>query len=301
MSLKDWGLALLIVLAWGVNFVVIRFGLDGLPPMLLGALRFLLVALPAVFFIKPPKLPFKWLLAYGVTISLGQFALLFSAMNLGMPAGLASLVLQSQMLFTLFFASIFLGEKWKIPQVLALILAGAGLFILASQTDASQMTFIGFALTIAAASAWGLGNIINRKIGQLGNVNLMSLVIWAALIPPIPFLGLSYLMEGPELILSSLMHIDATSIAALLYLALIATIFGYGSWAYLMKHYPASQVAPLTLLVPIVGLITAWLLLDEGLNGIQLAGICLMMLGLVINVFGQQIINKLKRPAPLSR
>ncbi len=295
MSLKDWGLALLIVLAWGVNFVVIRFGLDGLPPMLLGALRFLLVALPAVFFIKPPKLPFKWLLAYGVTISLGQFALLFSAMNLGMPAGLASLVLQSQMLFTLFFASIFLGEKWKIPQVLALILAGAGLFILASQTDASQMTFIGFALTIAAASAWGLGNIINRKIGQLGNVNLMSLVIWAALIPPIPFLGLSYLMEGPELILSSLMHIDATSIAALLYLALIATIFGYGSWAYLMKHYPASQVAPLTLLVPIVGLITAWLLLDEGLNTIQIVGICLMMLGLAINVFGHSLMIRLKQ------
>lgn len=295
MSLKDWGLALLIVLAWGVNFVVIRFGLDGLPPMLLGALRFLLVALPAVFFIKPPKLPFKWLLAYGVTISLGQFALLFSAMNLGMPAGLASLVLQSQMLFTLFFASIFLGEKWKIPQVLALIFAGAGLFILASQTDASQMTFIGFALTIAAASAWGLGNIINRKIGQLGNVNLMSLVIWAALIPPIPFLGLSYLMEGPELILSSLMHIDATSIAALLYLALIATIFGYGSWAYLMKHYPASQVAPLTLLVPIVGLITAWLLLDEGLNTIQIVGICLMMLGLAINVFGHSLMIRLKQ------
>jgi O-acetylserine/cysteine efflux transporter len=199
------------------------------------------------------------------------------------------------MLFTLFFASIFLGEKWKIPQVLALILAGAGLSILASQTDASQMTFIGFALTIAAASAWGLGNIINRKIGQLGNVNLMSLVIWAALIPPIPFLGLSYLMEGPELILSSLMHIDATSIAALLYLALIATIFGYGSWAYLMKHYPASQVAPLTLLVPIVGLITAWLLLDEGLNTIQIVGICLMMLGLAINVFGHSLMIRLKQ------
>lgn len=295
MSLKDWGLALLIVLAWGVNFVVIRFGLDGLPPMLLGALRFLLVALPAVFFIKPPKLPFKWLLAYGVTISLGQFALLFSAMNLGMPAGLASLVLQSQMLFTLFFASIFLGEKWKIPQVLALILAGAGLFILASQTDASQMTFIGFALTIAAASAWGLGNIINRKISQLGHVNLMSLVIWAALIPPIPFLCLSYLMEGPELILSSLIHIDIKSIAALLYLALVATVFGYSSWAYLMKHYPASQVAPLTLLVPIVGLITAWLLLDEGLNALQVMGIVLMMLGLAINVFGHLLINKLKQ------
>lgn len=289
MSIRHWGLALLIVLAWGINFVIIRFGLDELPPMLLGALRFALVAFPALLFIKPPKLPLKWLLAYGATISLGQFALLFSAMYVGMPAGLASLVLQSQMLFTMIFALVLLGERWHLPQLLSLIVASTGLTLLATKTPAAEMTLLGFLLTIAAAASWGLGNIVNRRIGQLGGVDLLSLVVWGALVPPIPFLLLSYWLEGPELMLSSLSQMGLKSVGALLYLALVATLFGYGSWAFLMRHYPASTVAPLTLLVPVVGLVTAWLVLDEGLSPIQLGGIALILLGLMINVFGDRL------------
>jgi O-acetylserine/cysteine efflux transporter len=288
MSLQHWGLALLIVLGWGVNFVVIRFGLDELPPMLLGALRFALVAFPAVLFIRPPQLPIRWVIAYGATISLGQFALLFSAMYLGMPAGLASLVLQSQMLFTMIFSLLLLGERWRLPQLLSLLVAATGLVLLASTTPAEEMTLIGFLLTIAAAASWGLGNIVNRHIGQLGQVDLMSLVVWGALVPPLPFLLLSLWLEGPALIVASLSGMGLKSVAALLYLALIATLFGYGSWAFLMRHYPASTVAPLTLLVPVVGLITAWLMLGEGLYPVQMAGIVLILSGLMINVFGDR-------------
>ncbi|WP_421867695.1 EamA family transporter [Motiliproteus sp.] len=291
MSHRDWGLALLVVLAWGINFVVIKWGLDELPPMLLGALRFALVAFPAILFIRPPKLPLKWLLAYGLTISFGQFALLFSAMHLGMPAGLASLVLQSQAIFTLFFALLFLGERWQAQQVVALLVAGIGLVILALQSGSGNMTLIGFTLTLAAAACWGMGNIINRKIGQLGSVNLLSLVAWSALIPPIPFLLLSYWFEGPQLISQSLANMGIKSVLAVIYLAAVATLFGYSSWAYLLKHHPASQVAPLTLLVPVVGLISAWLLLGETLNLIKAAGIALIMTGLLINVFGRRLLN----------
>ncbi|MEH6470725.1 MAG: EamA family transporter [Halopseudomonas sp.] len=293
MNRKDWGLALLVILAWGVNFVVIKWGLDELPPMLLGALRFGLVAFPAVLFIRPPKLPLKWLFAYGATISFGQFALLFSAMHVGMPAGLASLVLQAQAIFTLVFALIFLGERWHSAQIVALMIAAAGLALLANQSQDSTMTVIGFMLTIAAAAAWGLGNIINRQIGQLGSVNLLSLVVWSALIPPLPFMLLSYWLEGPELILSSLSQIGIKSILAVAYLAFVATIFGYSSWAYLLKHHPASQIAPLTLMVPVVGLVTAWLLLGETLNPLQALGICLVMLGLLVNVFGRLLFQRI--------
>ncbi len=293
MRNKDWGLAALVILAWGVNFVVIKWGLDELPPMLLGALRFLLVAFPCVFFISPPKLPLKWILAYGFTISLGQFALLFSAMHLGMPAGLASLVLQAQAIFTLIFALIFLGERWKLQQVIALLIAAAGLTLLALQSPSSSMTLIGFILTIAAAASWGLGNIINRQIGQYGSVNLFSLVVWSALIPPIPFLLLSYWLEGPELMMHSLSNMGYQSMLAILYLAAIATLFGYSSWAYLLKHYPVSEVAPLTLLVPVVGLITAWILLGETLTAWQGVGIVLVMAGLLVNSFGHRLISRL--------
>tara|TARA_R110001583_G_scaffold29807_4_gene103827 strand:+ start:6705 stop:7592 length:888 start_codon:yes stop_codon:yes gene_type:complete len=292
MSTKDRMLALLIILAWGVNFVVIRWGLDELPPMLLGALRFSLVAFPAVLFIRPPKLPLKWLLAYGSTISLGQFALLFSAMHAGMPAGLASLVLQAQAIFTLIFALIFLGEHWHKMQLVALLIAASGLALLASKTADNSSTAIGFLLTLAAAAAWGLGNIINRKIGQLGSVNLLSLVVWSALIPPLPFILLSYWLEGPELIYNSLSQMGPKSMLAVLYLAGVATIFGYSSWAHLLRHYPASQVAPLTLMVPVVGLITAWLALGETLGLWQLVGIVLVMLGLLVNTFGAKLFNQ---------
>lgn len=289
MSITHWGLALLIVLGWGLNFVVIRFGLDELTPMLLGGLRFLVVAFPAVLFIKPPKMPLKWLLGYGLTISFGQFALLFTAMHLGMPAGLASLVLQSQMLFTMIFALLLLGERWHLPQLISLVVASIGLVFLASATPASEMTLIGFLLTIAAAASWGLGNIFTRRIGQMGDVNLMSVVVWGSLIPPIPFFLLSWWLEGPEMISQSLASVGWKSVGVLVYLATVATLFGYGCWSFLMSRYPASTVAPLTLLVPVVGLLAAWVVLGEALSLAQGVGIVLILLGLMINVFGQRL------------
>lgn len=270
---------------------MIRWGLEELPPLLMGALRFLFVAFPAIFFVARPKLPFKWLFAYAITISFGQFALLFSAMYLGMPAGLASVVLQAQALFTLIFAMLFLGEHLRIVQCLSLGVALMGLVLLGSEVGGC-MTILGFMLTIAAASTWGLGNIINRQIAQHHSVNLVSLVVWAGLIPPIPFMLMSLWFEGPELIVHSLNNMGWQSVGVLAYLSLIASVFGYGGWAYLLKHNPASQVAPLTLLVPGVGLLSAWLILGEQLTLVQILGICVLMLGLMINVFGGRLIQR---------
>ncbi len=294
MSIAHWGLALLIVIGWGLNFVVIRFGLDELSPMLLGGLRFLVVAFPAMLFIQPPKIPLKLLIAYGATISLGQFALLFTAMHLGMPAGLASLVLQSQMLFTMIFALLLLGERWHLPQLISLVVASIGLVFLASATPASEMTLIGFMLTIAAAASWGIGNIVTRRIGQLEGVNLMSVVVWGSLIPPLPFFLLSWWLEGTDVIAASIDSVGWKSVGSLVYLAVVATLFGYGSWSFLMSRYPASTVAPLTLLVPVVGLLAAWMVLGEALSLSQGVGIVLILFGLMINVFGQRLRLKLQ-------
>ncbi len=297
MNRKAWTLALLVILAWGCNFIFIRWGLDELPPMLLGALRFICVAFPAILFVRKPDLPWRWLFAYGITISFGQFALLFSAMYVGMPAGIASLVLQAQAIFTLIFALMFLGERWQPQQLWALLIAGTGLGVLASQASPGSMTLAGFGLTLAAAASWGAGNIINRHIGSRGSVNLMGLVIWGALIPPLPFMLLSYFLEGPELIMSSLAGMGIKSLASLSYLALAATIFGYSTWGWLLQHHPASRIAPLTLLVPIVGLLCAWLILDESLLAVQVVGILLVMLGLLVNSFGRRWLQKPKRSA----
>ena len=288
MAPKDLLLALVVVIAWGINFVVIKVGLHGVPPMLLGALRFTLAAVPAVFFVRRPQMPWRWLLAYGATISFGQFAFLFSAMYVGMPAGLASLVLQAQAFFTLIFAGLFLHERFRVPNVIGLAIASGGLAVIGMQ-GGHAMTLAGFVLTLCAAGSWALGNIVTKKVGK---VDLVGLVVWGSLIPPLPFLALSYAFEGPQRIAAALSGIGATSIFAVVYLAFIATLLGYGLWSRLLSRYPASQVAPFSLLVPIVGLASASVFLDEHLTTPQIAGAALVMVGLAVNVFGGWFVRR---------
>ncbi|WP_191831618.1 EamA family transporter [Pseudomonas fluorescens] len=286
MPLKDLLLALVVIVVWGVNFVVIKVGLDGLPPMLLGALRFALVAFPAMLLVKRPQLPWCWLIAYGATISLGQFAFLFEAMNNGMPPGLASLVLQSQAFFTLFFAAVFLGERLRVASVLGLLVAAGGLALIGSENGAS-VPFFALLLTLCAASMWAMGNIITRRFG---NIDLVALVIWGGLIPPLPFFALSWWLEGPALIESALRGIGWSSILSLAYLAFVATMLGYSLWGQLLSRYPAGKVAPFSLLVPVVGLSSSALLLGERLTPMQGWGALLVMAGLLINVFGPRLL-----------
>tara|TARA_Y100001951_G_scaffold67635_2_gene54588 strand:+ start:11366 stop:12259 length:894 start_codon:yes stop_codon:yes gene_type:complete len=294
MSPKDLLLALLVIVVWGLNFVVIKVGLHGMPPMLMGALRFMLAAFPAILFVRRPQVPLRWMLAYGMTISLGQFAFLFYAMYVGMPAGLASLVLQSQAFFTLFFAALFLGERLRGSNLFGLLVAASGLALIGLQ-GGQAMTLAGFALTIAAASMWALGNVVTRRLGK---VNLVGLVVWGSLIPPLPFLALSFWLEGPELILHSLQSISLDSILVLAYLAFGATILGYGLWSRLLSRYPASQVAPFSLLVPVVGISSSALLLGERLGSLQMAGALLVMAGLLINVWGGRLLDSWRQRAP---
>lgn len=262
MAPKDLLLALVVILAWGVNFVVIKVGLHGMPPMLLGALRFTLAAVPAVFFVKRPQISWRLLVLYGATIQLGQFVFLFTGMYVGMPAGLASLVLQSQAFFTLVFAMLFLGERLRVQNLVGLAVAAAGLVLIASQ-GGRAMTLAGFLLTIGAAAMWALGNILTKKVGQ---ADLVSLVVWASLVPPVPFFLLSLWFEGPQRIESALASLTGASIFAVVYIAFVATLLGYGLWSRLLSRYPAAQVAQFSLLVPIVGLASSALLLDEHLT-----------------------------------
>ncbi|WP_438467465.1 EamA family transporter [Marinomonas sp. PE14-40] len=293
MTNKDILLALAIIFIWGFNFVVIAWGIEGIPPLLLGGLRFLLVALVGSLFFKRPKTPIKWWFAYALPISFLQFAFLFSAMDNGMPAGLASLALQSQALFTLVFAMLFLKENIKGFQVLAIFIAALGLIFIAQSHDSQTMTVLGFALTLAGAASWAMGNIANKTISQKGYAANVNLIIWSAWIPPIPFFIASYFIEGPDLIIDSLSNFGLQSAISLIYLSVLATVVGYGLWSYLLKKYPAAQVAPLTLGVPVVGLSSAALILNESINQTQWIGISLVVTGLLVNTFGAKLLGSL--------
>ena len=295
MRPKDLALALLVIGVWGVNFAVIKVGVVGVPPMLLGALRFMLAAFPALLFFKAPRVPLRWYLAYGLTISLGQFAFLFSAIHVGMPSGLASLVLQSQSFFTLLLASWWLREQWQAHQMAGLLLALAGLVLIGvahgALASGANLPLLGFGLTLLAALSWACGNIVTRVVSRYGPMNQLAFVVWASLVPPLPFLALSLWLEGPEAIMQSLTHLTAGTLAAVTYLAWMATLLGYGLWTYLMSHYPTNRVAPFTLLVPLVGLSTGWLVFGETLGRLHWAGGALLMLGLLMNVFGQPLLH----------
>jgi O-acetylserine/cysteine efflux transporter len=290
MHPKDLGLALLVILVWGVNFAVIKVGVVGVPPLLLGALRFALAAFPAVLLFKPPKVPLRWYLAYGLTISVGQFAFLFTAIHVGMPSGLASLVLQSQSFFTLLLAAWWLKERWQANQMAGLLLAACGLVLIGSAAGGPvgsvSMPLWGFLFTVAAAVMWACGNIVTRTVSRYGPMNQLAFVVWASLVPPLPFLALSWRLEGSEAIATALAHMGWGTFAAIAYLAWAATLLGYGLWTHLMSRYPTNRVAPFTLLVPVVGLTTGWLVFDEALWPVHFAGGALLMAGLLLNVFG---------------
>ncbi|MCL8167444.1 MULTISPECIES: O-acetylserine/cysteine exporter [Enterobacter] len=291
MTRKDGLLALLVVVVWGLNFVVIKLGLHNMPPLMLAGLRFMLVAFPAIFFVARPKIPFKLLLGYGLTISFGQFAFLFCAIKFGMPAGLASLVLQAQAFFTIILGAFVFGERLQGKQLAGITLAVFGVLVLIEASlNGQDVALLGFMLTLAAGLSWACGNIFNKLIMQhAARPQVMSLVVWSALIPVIPFLAASFILDGPDVMLRSLVDIDLTTILSLIYLAFVATIVGYGTWGSLLGRYETWRVAPLSLLVPVVGLASAALLLDETLSALQLLGAVLIMAGLYINVFGLRV------------
>lgn len=285
--------ALIVILLWGMNFVVIKIGLKGIPPLLLAALRFTFVAFPAIFFLRKPEVNIKYFIAYAATISFGQFAFLFSAIAIGMPAGLASLVLQAQAFFTVGLSALIFGDKLKLSNGIGMLIACLGLVLLGSASlsaSVHQVSLAGFGLTLCAALSWACGNLVSKK---MGNVGMLNLVAWSALLPIIPFFVLSCLIDGVELVLFSLTHISMNAVLAVLYLAIAASLIGYTLWGKLLASLPTHVVAPMTLLVPVVGLSSAWFILDEALNRTQIIGAGIVMLGLIMNVFGHKLLAKL--------
>ena len=290
---KDLLLILTVIVVWGVNFAVIKVGVADVPPLLLGGLRFLLAAFPAVLFLRAPKVPLRLYILYGMTISVGQFSLLFTAIHIGMPTGLASLVLQSQAFFTMVFAAFWLKEQWRANQLAGLVLAAGGLVLIGSAHGLS-MPLAGFMLTIGAAAMWACGNIVTRAVGRYGPMNQLAFVVWASLVPPLPLLLLSAWLEGPQAMATAVTHFSGTAFAALAYLAWAATLFGYGVWTALLSRYPANRIAPFSLLVPVVGLTTGWLVFGEVLRPVHFAGGALLMAGLLVNLFGARLFARLK-------
>jgi O-acetylserine/cysteine efflux transporter len=257
-----------------------------MPPLLLGALRFVLACFPIIFFLPRPPIPWRSLVTLGLTINVGQFSLLFIGMKVGMPAGLASLVLQSQAFFTLLIAVAWLGERWRWNHLAGLVIAACGMTII-GVPQGGEMTIAGFGLTLAAAASWSAGNIVMRQITlSAPPFSMLSLVIWAGAVAILPLTALSWLLEGYAAWLAAYQTLNWISVSSLIYIAFFATLAGFGLWGKLLSRYPAAVVSPLSLLVPVVGMSSSAVLLGEAISLWQGVGALLVMAGLAMNVFG---------------
>ena len=279
LPLRHFLLALAVVVIWGSNFVVIKVGLDHLPPLLFGALRFSLAALPMVFFLPRPAASWKNLAAYGMLIGAGQFGLLFIAMNGHISPGLASLVIQSQVFFTIFLSMRLSNERVKPIQWISLALATAGIVVIASHTDGTT-TLTGLALILMAAVCWAGGNMVNK---QAGRVNMVAYVVWSSLFAAPPLFALSLIFEGWPAIATGLRDADMVTWTAVFWQTLGNSLFGYAVWGWLLARYPAATVTPMALLVPVFGMAASSLLLGEAMPAWKLIAMALVTGGLALN------------------
>jgi O-acetylserine/cysteine efflux transporter len=285
MTLTDILIALGVVTIWGVNFVVIKVGLGDLPPMLFCALRFLFAALPLVFFVKRPQTAIGLVLAYGMFQFALQFTLLFTGIKLGLPAGLASLVIQLQAFFTIGLAVLILGERPKGVQLMGALIAFGGMALVAMHLE-GKATLIGFVLVVLGGACWAVANIVTKKMGQ---VNALSLVVWGSLVATPPLLLASWLVEGGGAWQLAAQHFTGKTLAAVLFQAYPNTILGFGIWSMLLRKYPTATVAPFSLLVPVAGMVSAAIVLGEPLQWWKLVAGALVLGGLAMNQFGGRI------------
>jgi len=292
LPLRHLLLALLTVLVWGVNFIAIYIGLKEVPPFLFCTLRFGLSALPFVFFLPRPKAPLKFIAAYGLLNFAMQFGLLFSGIHMGLSPGLASLILQIQVFFSIGLAFAFFGEKPGILKIAGSLVSFIGIGIVACNLNADA-TLTGLLLTLLAALSWAAGNMFTKKVNA---ASPLSLVVWGNLVA-FPFMAAtSFIVEGPSTIAASFHHISwGTTVAAVAYVVYISTHVGYGIWGYLLKSYPTSSVVPFTLLIPIVGFISSAVFLSERLNSWKLWASMFIMGGLLFNLFEKQVGKLLER------
>jgi O-acetylserine/cysteine efflux transporter len=288
---RDFALILAVVTLWGFSFVPIKVGLEEIPPFAFAALRFCFAAIPLVFVIKPPRMPASQVIYYGLGIGVCQFGLLFLGMKMGMPAGLSSLVIQLQVFFTIGLGIAFLGDHLRLENAIAAAIAAIGVVVLAVHKilGGASTTFIGLLLVIVAAFAWGAGNVIAKRAAQTHHGDMFALVVWSSLVPPLPLAALSFAFEGGTAPWRALASASPLAWGCAVFLAYVATLFGFASWARLLHRYPTALIAPFALLIPVSGLVSGALFLGETLAPLQAAGAGLVLAGLIVNVYGLRI------------
>ena len=288
MKPRDFLLAVFVTFIWGINFSVIKLGLTSLDPFMLSGLRFLLCALPLVFFVKKPNVSMSYIISYGLVFGVGLWGIVSLGIYYGVSAGVASLVLQMTAFFTIILGAIVLNETIDTSKKLGFLIALTGIGFIISVTDGS-VTYIGVSLVLLGAVSWSVANIIIKKAGTK---EVFSFLIWSSLFSPIPLFILAYLTQGELIFIDFFENLDNKAIFSILFQVYPTTLMGYWIWNSLMHKYPVSSVAPISLLVPIFGLVGSYFIFDETIGLMKILASTLLVGGLIISTFGNQLLFK---------
>jgi O-acetylserine/cysteine efflux transporter len=297
MKLKHLALAVLITAIWGLNFSVIKIGLKSVDPFILAGIRFLLCALPAVFFIKRPDTSWRFLMAYGMVFGVGLWGMVNLGIHAGLSAGIASLVLQFSAFFTILLGSFVFREtisKYQYAGIAVALLGLASIILIADGT----VTLTGVALVIFGAVSWSVANIIIKKSGANG---VLAFLVWSSLFSPLPLFAIAYLLHGTAGYTELATKFDLQVALSILFQVYPTTLFGYWIWNSLLKTYPVSTVAPLSLLVPIFGMLGSVMIFHETLAPAKVLAIILIVSGLAIGLYGRHFVAKFSRAAASAR
>lgn len=275
MNARDRALAVVMTIIWGTNFVVIDAGMRGIPPLLFAALRFVFVAFPLVFFVPRPAVRWQAVVAIGAFMFAGQYGFLYLAMANGLPAGLASLVLQLQVPLTVVFATVALRERPRTPTIVGVALGAVGLGVIAVGRS-SHVPLDALTLCGGAAISWAVGNVIARATRAPGG---FPLTVWAALVPPLPLFALAWVVNGPRGLGHGLSHVGWSAVGSTAFTVVLSTVVGFSIYNGLLRRHPASTVVPWVLLVPPFGIVAAAVFLGERPSGPELIGGAALILG----------------------
>lgn len=281
-------LALIVVSVWGINFIFVKLCLLETTPLLLCAIRFFLASVPAIFFIKRPNAPFKYVAAYGLVMFALQFSFVFLGMSAGMTAGIASLIMQVQVFFSMLFGAVFLGDKPGWSQILGAIIAFTGIAVVAGHFD-NDVSLAGFLFFMAGAATWGIGNLINKKIQ---NVQLLPVVVWSSFTACLPMFVIAMIFEGTDSIAYTYNHYSMTGIMSILYIVYASTWVGYGIWSWLISRHSIGTVVPFSLLIPVVGMLSSSLIFNEPFESWKFLAAILVISGLGVSLFGKRMLRR---------
>lgn len=298
MFIKHIALAVFVAFVWGVNFSIIKIGLDYFPPLLLSAFRFLLVAVPAVFFVSRPNVCFRDILALGLLLGVIKFSFLFIGMDMGVSAGIASVALQSQIFFTIVLAAVLVHERPTSLQIIGIVIGFIGITLLGIVSSETSFDLLAAGFVVLAGAAWAFANMIMKRLGA---ENAFKVIVWMSLVPPIPLFIASYIFEPHDRIISALTEFDFYGFSALIYLAVCSTLLAYTIWTRLLAVYPTTLVAPFTLFVPVFGVLSGAVLLNEEFT-LQIAlASALVLAGLAIANFGSLVLTQITRLLAICR